>query len=281
MSILLEALKKSEERRQLGKTPDIHDPVDHRPEAERKPGFTWLPVVLVGAAMAAIFWLVWNQYRVPEMTAVGPEPVVSQRSEADTPPASPRGETRMPGSAAAVQPASPSSVARTPVESFTASESGEGEEGRPEQDPEAERKQQLAENFNNFRQPEPAESAKEDARAGLSVPAQPPTRPPPNPAPDRAPSPGPARSAQAEPSATGPRESEPVSYWELPQNVRDGMPEFQISVLVYAEKPADRFMLLNGRRVVEKDSVSGVVLEEIRREGAVFRYRNYRFLVRN
>jgi general secretion pathway protein B len=277
MSILLEALKKSEERRQLGKTPDIHDPVDHRPEAERKPGFTWLPVVLVGAAMAAIFWLVWNQYRAPEMAAVGPEPAVSQRTEADTPPASSKGETRMPGSAAAVRTAPPSSAARTPVESFTANESGEGEEDRSGQDPEAERKQQLAENFNNFRQPEPVESAEEDARAGLSVPAQPATRPPPNPAPN----PGPARSAQAEPSATGSRDSEPVSYWELPQNVRDGMPEFQISVLVYAEKPADRFMLLNGRRVVEKDSVSGVVLEEIRREGAVFRYRNYRFLVRN
>lgn len=277
MSILLEALKKSEERRQLGKAPDIHDPVDHRPEAERKPGFTWLPVVLVGAAMAAIFWLVWNQYRVPDMTAVGPEPAVSQRPEADTPPSSPKGETRMPGSAAAVQPAPSSSAARTPVESFTASESGEGEQDRPGQDPEAERKQQLAENFNNFSQPGPVESAEDDARAGLSVPAQPVTRPPPSPAPN----PGPARSAKVEPSAAGPRESEPVSYWELPQNVRDGMPEFQISVLVYAEKPADRFMLLNGRRVVEKDSVSGVVLEEIRREGAVFSYRNYRFLVRN
>ena len=277
MSILLEALKKSEERRQLGKTPDIHDPVDHRPAEDRKPGFTWLPLIMVSAAMAVIFWMVWNQYRAPEISAVGTSPEVSQRDAADLSATPPKGESRMPGSAAAIQETPPASAARTPVESFTASEGDKGEQDAAGEDPEAERKQELAENFNNFRQAESADAVKEDGKAGSPVPAEPTTRPP-------AARSVPARSAQAEParpSAAEPRGSEPVNYWELPQNVRDGMPELKISVLVYAEKPADRFMLLNGRRVVENDSVSGVELEEIRREGAVFRYRNYRFLVRN
>ena len=52
-------------------------------------------------------------------------------------------------------------------------------------------------------------------------------------------------------------------------------------MLVYAEKPEDRFLLINGQRLVEKEELTaGVVLEEIRRDGAVFRYRNYRFLVK-
>ena len=73
---------------------------------------------------------------------------------------------------------------------------------------------------------------------------------------------------------------EPVSYWELPQNVRDGMPELRITVMVYDDDPVERFMLVNGQRLREKDSLEGVELEEIRRDGAVFRYRNYRFLVK-
>jgi general secretion pathway protein B len=66
----------------------------------------------------------------------------------------------------------------------------------------------------------------------------------------------------------------------LPQNVRDDMPDLHISVLVYAERPEDRFVLINGQRVVEREVVDhGVVLEEIRRNGAVFQYRTYRFMV--
>ena len=78
-----------------------------------------------------------------------------------------------------------------------------------------------------------------------------------------------------------PHQSEPISFWQLPQAMRDGLPEFKINVLVYAEKPEDRFLLINGQRLVEKEELTaGVVLDEIRRDGAVFRYRNYRFLVK-
>ena len=71
-----------------------------------------------------------------------------------------------------------------------------------------------------------------------------------------------------------------MSYWALPQGVRDSLPEFRISVLVFADKPEDRFLLINGTRLKEQEELqSGVVLDEIRREGAVFRARNYRFLV--
>ena len=54
-----------------------------------------------------------------------------------------------------------------------------------------------------------------------------------------------------------------------------------VSVLVYAVRPQDRFVLVSGQRLVEKDEIEGgVVLEEIRRDGAVFQYRNYRFLMK-
>ncbi|NNJ64059.1 MAG: GspB domain-containing protein, partial [Xanthomonadales bacterium] len=53
------------------------------------------------------------------------------------------------------------------------------------------------------------------------------------------------------------------------------------TVLVYADKPEDRFLLVSGQRVVEGDTLDGnIMLEEIRREGAVFIYRSYRFLMK-
>jgi hypothetical protein len=78
-----------------------------------------------------------------------------------------------------------------------------------------------------------------------------------------------------------PHVAEPISYWELPQGIRDDLPPIKITVLVYAEHPADRFLLTNGQRLVEKDQLDGgLVLDEIRKDGAVFLYRNYRFLVK-
>ena len=54
----------------------------------------------------------------------------------------------------------------------------------------------------------------------------------------------------------------------------------KVSVLVYAERPEDRFILMNGRRYIEGDEPRpGLVLEEIGREGAVFTFQLYRFLV--
>ena len=75
--------------------------------------------------------------------------------------------------------------------------------------------------------------------------------------------------------------AEPISFWQMPQSLRDGMPEFKISVLVYAENPQDRFLLINGQRLLEKEELdSGVVLDEIQPDRAVFRYRIYKFFVK-
>jgi general secretion pathway protein B len=86
---------------------------------------------------------------------------------------------------------------------------------------------------------------------------------------------------QPRPSRAEPRQPEPISYWELPQGVRDTFSEIRITVLVYSENASERFVLINGQRLVEKDELQGgIVLDEIRRGGAVFLYRKYRFLVK-
>jgi hypothetical protein len=46
-------------------------------------------------------------------------------------------------------------------------------------------------------------------------------------------------------------------YWELPYAQRKDLPAFKISMHVYAAKPAERFVILNGVRQVEGDDLPG------------------------
>lgn len=255
MSILLDALKKSEEQRQLGQAPDIHAPSEQSPGPGAEAATSWLPILLVVAAALVIATFSWRQYRAPEGVAaetVSEQPAVASRS---TP------EAVSPSEKAAAAPA-----ASSPLATYTAPR----EEPDVPADPVDERqKRELAQSFNQFQRPSSGEEA--TAAGSNTVPvAQEPGTPAPPPAEGRADA---ARSGFAGP--------QPVSFWELPQNVRDSMPELRVTVLVYADSPENRFVLVNGRRLVEQDTLEGVLLDEIRRDGAVFRYRNYRFLVRN
>ena len=106
MSILLDALKKSEEQRQLGKTPDIHGSGDHKPAGEWKPVQLWLPLLLSIAAVVVMSWFGLKQYREPEIATISAAPAVSERPA--------------PLANSQPEPASPEPTARTPVESFEA-----------------------------------------------------------------------------------------------------------------------------------------------------------------
>jgi general secretion pathway protein B len=84
----------------------------------------------------------------------------------------------------------------------------------------------------------------------------------------------------AVPEKYHPGEPAPIGYWELPDAVRADIPEIKFSVLVYAANSADRFVLINGQRLEEGDTVQpGLEVREIRRDGVIFSYRLYRFLV--
>ncbi len=68
--------------------------------------------------------------------------------------------------------------------------------------------------------------------------------------------------------------------WELPLSVRESLPALNLVVHVYSKKPEDRFVLINGTRFREGDELSqGARLAEIRPEGALVDFRDYRFLV--
>jgi general secretion pathway protein B len=253
MSILLEALKKSEQQRQLGQTPTLQTSVEDQAQSSVSLNH-WIPLSLLALSACVMAWFGWQQFRVPEL---GDSPAVE----------------------VAVVEAEVESQPRTMTEWFQSRGEGKEEQVAREND-----KARLNQSFNEF-------TADNDAAEAV-----PPTS-------DQIPAAELSSTSQAEPGLevepevleTRPRQSraesgqsrlephisEPISYWELPQGIRDNLPEIKITVLVYSDKPGDRFLLTNGQRMAEKDELqNGVVLDEIRRDGAVFLYRKYRFLVK-
>jgi general secretion pathway protein B len=255
MSILLDALKKSETQRQLGKTPTIHTAVE-APDAERETEQQWIALSMLALSAVAIAWFGWQQFREPVVTLdeAGVAVVAIPRVE----------ETQAP-----IDELVQGGMERTPA--------GSAEEAR-------ERREKLSQSFNSYEAEKDTATDKEAKLSPTTVvktSSDPATAQPAknqSHVAEEAPLATPARRS----SRPQPHEPEPISFWQVPQALRDGLPEFRINVLVYAEKPEDRFLLINGQRLVEKEELAdGVVLDEIRRDGAVFRYRNYRFLVKD
>ena len=277
MSILLDALKRSEQQRRLGEVPDIHSPLGAESAAgeNRNRRLRW---ILVGIIVVILAWVAWQRIGSDDPPATGGA-VAKQASVVDATAMAP-GEAGSSAAAATTgNPAeNPSAVARTPVETLqrnpdpsrTAAPdpAAPAEQGVP-------RQSRVNESFTRFEAPAQADSGPGSTdQAPSSVhPAQEPADG--------------VGAAVAEPTgapratASQPEATEPISFWELPQSVRDSLPELRITVLVYADRSEDRFVLMAGQRLFEKDEFQpGVVLDEIRRDGAVFLYRNYRFLVK-
>jgi len=274
MSILLDALKKSETQRTLGETPGIHTAVDGPTTAEAT-GQQWIPLSMLALSAVAIAWFGWQQYIEPPMPAVSTPAASSPGGSL------PATEESQQLAVAAGKPAQK----RTPVEARPEN-GGSAKDVATAPAPGAQesetRKQNLNQSFANYeakdepktseaRQPRPPSITKNRrtvASAG-TLPGQNSTPP------------STVNTQPKSPSRMEPVTPEPISFWQVPQTLRDGLPEIRITVLVYAQAAEDRFVLINGQRLVEKEELApGVVLDEIRRDGAVFSYRKYRFLVK-
>ena len=294
MSILLDALKKSEAQRQLGKTPTIHSTVE-APAAKWGSKQRWIPLSLLALSAVAIAWFGWQKFHAPadvidgsgtQVAAVSPAEEnrvpAKEPGQKNTGQEQARQETARQEKAkrkkarqearrkARQEKADGGSTDRSPVESFTADNKGQAGAAKKSQA----NKEKLERSFNSYN----AENDPAKATVSAKTAAQKTT-----PA-------GTARkvteeAVQATPGESSarvaPHKAEPISFWQMPQSLRDGMPEFKISVLVYAENPQDRFLLINGQRLKEKEELdSGVVLDEIRPDRAVFHYRKYKFYVK-
>ena len=289
MSILLEALRKSEKNQHVRDTPTIHSAEPSGPVSE--PFRKGPLVLLLVVALLVSGWFVWRQYQAPagsyqqpvtlEATEkrAKPKPAVLEKS-LDQGSASTAAESSLPGEKDSAAQAAASNFAskksaptqtvasnlagrkRTPVESFEPSENNVVSTKSAEQTEPA--------GSSNNRLAEKPGSAATRTDPGTSQGLR---KPQPEPGSNEKP-------AETVTEEFHPGEPAPLSYWELPDAIRADVPEIKFSVLVYAADPAARFVLINGQRLAEGDSAQpGLVVEEIQRDGVLFSYRLYRFLV--
>ena len=254
MSILLEALRKSEKGQTPVEPPTIHtdqqismpsEPVRKGPLA----GFLLLALLLIA-------WIVWQQYEPTGVNKVQPQASPAKQGTAIKTPVSSMPVNDVASSPTDTTRARPAKR-RTPVEVYQpdtladsspaanqATTTRRGTSGSSTSGPDTAKSRLPV-------------AAGADRRAG-KVSAQEPAG---------------AGGAQT-------KQPQPISYWELPDAIRADVPEIKFSVLVYANEPGNRFVLVNGQRLVEGDSYGqGLEVAEIRRDGVVFSYRLYRFLV--
>lgn len=264
MSILLDALKRSESQRELGSVPTLQTSTESTtPTPTHLPA--WMPFGLVLIAAGLMTWLGLEQFRFEEMPGngemaqqqTGPElsasPIAPANVAEQKPPAA--GESILPRLAESPvqQPAAEPAEVASPRAGVQVRDYAAGQASASTSDP--------------IRSEEPTrENAVRQAgvaKVELVTAAE-------------------TQAETAKAAATDHYEPDIINYWQVPEKMREGLPELRISVLVYAELPENRFVLMNGERLREGEELpNGLLLEEIQRDRAIFNYRNYRFYLKS
>ena len=268
MSLILEALKKSEAERRLGRAPDLLAPAPPR----RPPARGWRPgVVIALAAVALLAGLAGWWFARPIAPNVPPEVQTSAPAHmpaAASAEATPRSE---PAVSAARRTAPPS-----------ASEAAEVIANVPvPQDP-------------DFAGTERESVAMPAAAIPLARPAprpstvapalpHPPAATPPVPPQTASKAPrasGAAAPVPAAPAATAPALDPIPSLATLPASEREGWPPLRLSMHVYDPDPTARIALIDGKRYREGDAIApDLVVDMIRPDGVALSYHGRRFLL--
>lgn len=235
MSLILEALRKSEAERRRGLPPDLHAELPPAParRAHVMPVWGWL--VAAAAVCALALWLL---VRAP------PAPQVVAQPQPDPAPAAPvANDAALPArTPAPLSPAVPVSAIPGPAPVTP---------GTPTVDP------------------------RTDApTAAATQPRVPPARPAAT-APEAAarPAPTPAPVATHVPAAAPPDDPGRVlALGELDPGTREALPPLKLTMHLWNEDPARRAVVLDGQRLAEGDHIGGASVVRIERDGVLLEW---------
>lgn len=272
MSFLLDALRKSEDQKRLGSVPTIHsaDGLGATQFRRWKPGIAML---LLTPAALVVAWFAWHYFTTEEDSGryanrqIPAQKEFQQGSEFKTDSVeNPVQRSPLPAIPRHASVNERVTATRTPVERFSTpdnqaggvAQSGGAQTGIPS----ASSNHQVNE---PMEQQDPLQQPAESVAQEAAVVAVPETS---------------TAASEQNRDDYRPTRLPEINYWSLPESVREEVTRPKMSVLVFSARPEDRFVLIEGKRFVEKDELQpGMILEEIRRDGAVFSYRHYRFLV--
>ena len=276
MSLILEALKKSEANRRLGEAPDLATPFA-TPRKQRSP----LPVLIVLIALASVGG--WWFLRAPQTSEAPATKVAPAKPVAATVPAKPVAAPAAPPAADTRTDPSPDDlkfVAVGPASRQPTAPAAAMPNSRPAP---AVRTEVAA-----GPKAAPAAAAPAVAPPAAAAPAK--TAPPVAPvvstaAPAGTPAPtapsvvasgeGRKKSENEAPPPPPPPSAPP--YNELSYATRKDLPALKLSMHVYAPDPAARFVILNNARLVEGEKQDDVIVREIRPDGVVLDFRGQPF----
>ena len=281
MSILLEALRKSEKDQRKVEPPNIHSAV-HRSSSSDFFKKNWVLLLIVVLLAGALY--AWYQYSDKDEASQFQGAQTSEQGKVEGKQAVKPVESDTAGDKLAMVAGDVSNRQRTPVEGYeqSADTAAKAKPSKPtDQKKQAGNKTgtnkaaankaatKKAANRAAARKVAAKKAADEKVAANKAVANKSAGGKPAN-----------TKPAAVEPKKFRPQPPAPISYWELPDAIRAKVPEMKFTVLVYAKKPADRFVLINGQRYRQGERVQPeLFVREIRRAGVVFKYRLYLFLV--
>lgn len=250
MSLILEALRRSEDERRRRSLPALLAPPARR---RRKRRLAWTLAAALAASAVALFVILWRHgalHPQERSSAASSEPAPAPAEPA---PPTPRDIERAASRTRVADSTSPPSV---PTKTEREAEPGEllresapiiaPATANPLDDPNLDPRvrERLAEVFGG-RDERPAPVPPEPASA-MSPPARPPEQVP--------------------------------SFEELPFELRRDMPAFRVSMIVAASDPAARFVLVEGQRRREGEELApGIRVIEIGAGGLLLEFRGQRF----
>ena len=258
MSYILDALKKSEKERQRGILPDMLTVQDIVAEKPAKP-LHWtylLAAALLLNAGALVWWLGFSHTNKTNVFQTSKTDNISPISVDESAQAVPDRVKPSPDSTQSIgsgfRPAGRNTVS---VIENNESPASSGKQQPPKGLPEIQAHPASAENTIKPSEPVPVKS--EQTAATGRLPSDP----------------------------TGglsqiPDENKLYKLQELPSAIRQDLPAFSVSALLYSSTPASRMVRINEHMMHEGQNLTeGVKLEEITRDGIILRYQKYRFYV--
>lgn len=294
MSLILEALKKSEARRQLGEAPGLGTPFT---VARRRRSPLPVIVILIVAAGAFGWYFLGSGPAPPSATkpsvpgSPDPRNAPGKGTFVTATPAQPgagasRANTAMAGRPGIGQAARP--MLPTPVAKNAGAPAADAAQAQRPSMPA--KLPSVVASGEGSAKPEPAEAARAAAASakpamataapqpGATVVPQP--APPPAPAATTAPATAQTHATQTAAPAPPPAPAAPPvpQYYELPYNLRKDLPALNVTMHVYAATPAQRFILIDGERKGEGESLKdGLTVREIRNDGIIMEFRGQQF----
>lgn len=267
MSYILDALKKSEKERQRGTLPDMLTVQDIVADKPKKRLAWWAYLITATVILNAGMFVWWLGFIYTEKAKVVQAPVIEKApllSINDVAQTGPGRDKLFPDSAQRIVKES-SPVAKNIVSAGVSAPSVNPDNSLPQSRGQA--------------VPDIQRKTSPDKLASVKDAVKPPAAP------------TPAKQEQAENSAhipsgpTGdhaemPDENKIYRLKELPSSIQQGLPTFSISALMYSGNPASRMVRINDQMMYEgQDLTAGVKLEEITKDGVIFRHQKYRFYV--